>query len=74
MDNFKTSFGHIGSLDQKFSSTLHLQVDPHLGTGLSSAAAEELLMRVHPPEKRQEVAPEDVLASRAVVVHCIFST
>ncbi|CAK9020142.1 Reticulocyte-binding protein 2-like a, partial [Durusdinium trenchii] len=35
-------------------------MDPLLGTGLSSAAAEELLLRVHPPEKRAEVPPEDL--------------
>ncbi|CAK9024661.1 unnamed protein product [Durusdinium trenchii] len=37
-----------------------LTLDPLLGTGLSSAAAEELLLRVHPPEKRAEVPPEDL--------------
>eukprot|EP00438_Fugacium_kawagutii_P002894 Skav223705 [mRNA] locus=scaffold2379:40776:61614:+ [translate_table: standard] len=37
-----------------------LTLEPHVGTGLSSAAAEELLMRVHPPEMRQQVNLEEL--------------
>lgn len=45
-----------------------LTVDPQLGTGLSSAAAEELLQRVHPAEKRQEVALEERTATALACV------
>lgn len=54
------SFTEVAPDAQKLQE---LTLEPHLGTGLSSAAAEELLMRVHPPEMRQQVALED-LANR----------
>lgn len=51
------SFTEVAPDAQKLQQ---LTLEPHLGTGLSSAAAEELLMRVHPPEMRQQIALEDL--------------
>jgi len=51
------SFAAVAADVQKLQE---LTFETELGTGLSSAAAEELLMRVHPPEKRAQMALEEL--------------